>query len=227
MLNRQRERNRVKDTAALLAVPQGALPGPLDLAHQLEHTIEKGFGCWRAAWDVDCGWIRRDSMSADGVECRIAAFLLLTVDWHDTVASTNNRVAVMVVSTAVCARSHGNDPSWLRHLVVYLSQSWCHLVCQCAGDDHDVGLSRRCSEHHTKTILVVSCSGNVHHLYGAASESESHGPQRALTSPVDNLVHRREDIFCSREKKQSDEQGCREKTVSQQRVSIMKAASIR
>jgi hypothetical protein len=106
------------------------------------------------------------------------------IDRDDSVTSSNNRVGVVVVSSSVGARSHGDDPSGLRHLVVNLSQGGCHLVGEGSSDNHNIGLTRRGTENNSHSVLVVTGGGKVHHLYGAACESESHGPQRSLTRPV-------------------------------------------
>jgi hypothetical protein len=96
----------------------------------------------------------------------------------------------MVITTTIRTASHANNPSWIRHLIVDLSQSRRHLVCECAGDNHNVGLTRRGTENDTETILVVAGSREVHHFDGAASQSESHGPQGGLAGPVSDLVER-------------------------------------
>jgi hypothetical protein len=49
----------------------------------------------------------------------------IEVDRNDPIATTDDRVAVMVVSTAVCARAHRNDPTRFRHLVVDLWSTSC------------------------------------------------------------------------------------------------------
>lgn len=90
----------------------------------------------------------------------------------------------MVVSSSVGARSHGDNPSGFRHLVVNLSQGGGHLVGKGSGDNHNIGLTRRGTENNSHSVLVVTGGGKVHHLDGAACESESHGPQRSLTRPV-------------------------------------------
>jgi hypothetical protein len=36
--------------------------------------------------------------------------------------------------------------------------------------------------------LVVARGREVHHFYGAAGETKGHGPERALTCPVGDLV---------------------------------------
>ncbi|RUS31512.1 hypothetical protein BC938DRAFT_477677 [Jimgerdemannia flammicorona] len=74
-------------------------------------------------------------------------------------------------TAAVRARAHGNDPAGLWHLVVNLAERWGHLVCEGAGDDHDVGLAWGGAEDDAKTILVVARGGDVHHLDSAASEA--------------------------------------------------------
>ena len=101
---------------------------------------------------------------------------------------THNTIAVVIVSTAIGARTHGNDPTGLRHLIVNLSESRSHLVGKSSGNNHDIGLSGRGTENDTETILIVSWGGQVHHLDGAASKTEGHGPKGALTRPVGDLI---------------------------------------
>lgn len=81
-------------------------------------------------------------------------------------------------------------------IVLTLPQCRGHLVRQCTGDDHDITLPGTGSEHDTESILVVSSGGHVHHLDGAACETESHWPHRSLSCPVDHLVQRRKNVFC-------------------------------
>lgn len=107
---------------------------------------------------------------------------------YNPVASPCDRVAVVVVASSVCAAAHGDDPSGVGHLVIDLSQGRCHLVCKGSSYNHDVGLAGRGTENDTETILVVPWGGQVHHLYGAAGETEGHGPERALAGPVGYLV---------------------------------------
>jgi hypothetical protein len=130
---------------------------------QLEDTVHERLSGGRAAGHVD-------------------------VDGDDPVTAPCDRVAVVVVSTTVCAATHGNDPSGVGHLVVDLAQRRCHLVGKSSGDNHDVGLARRSTENDTETILIVSGGREMHHLDGAARKTECHGPQGALTRPVGNLV---------------------------------------
>jgi len=112
----------------------------------------------------------------------------VNIDRDDPVTTTSDTVAVVVVTTAVCAAAHGDDPSGVGHLVVDLSQSRRHLVGQGAGDNHDVGLTGRGAENDAHSVLVVAGSRQVHHLDGAAGETEGHGPEGALAGPVCDLV---------------------------------------
>jgi len=66
--------------------------------------------------------------------------------------------------------------SYLGHLIVNLAESRCHLVCESTSDNHDVGLTRRSTENDSHAILVVTWGGKMHHLDGAAGETESHRP---------------------------------------------------
>jgi hypothetical protein len=130
---------------------------------QLENTEHERFGSRRAAGHVD-------------------------IYGHDAVASSSDTVAVVVVTATIGAATHRDDPSGLGHLIVDLAESGCHLVGECAGDNHDVGLAGRGTENDSHAILIVTGSGKVHHLDSAAGETESHGPERALARPVCDLV---------------------------------------
>ena len=112
----------------------------------------------------------------------------VNVDRHDPVAPTGHTITVMIISASICAASHADDPSRLWHLVVDLPESGGHLIGECAGNNHDIRLSRGSAENYSQTILVVSRCAEMHHLYGAAGKTECHGPKRALTSPIGYLV---------------------------------------
>lgn len=114
----------------------------------------------------------------------------IDIHGYDSIASANNRITVMVITTAIGTTSHTDDPTRVRHLVVHLSESGSHLICQCACHDHDIRLPRRCSENDSKTVLVISGGRKMHHLNCTAGETEGHGPQRTLAGPVSDLVKR-------------------------------------
>jgi hypothetical protein len=149
--------------STLLPVPHPCDLGMPHLLLQLEDAVHERLSGGRASRDVD-------------------------VDGHNPVASSCDRVAVVVVASSVRAATHGDDPSRVGHLVVNLSQRWSHLVCEGSSNDHNIGLTGGSTENDTEAILVVSWSGQVHHLDGTAGETESHGPEGALTGPVGDLV---------------------------------------
>lgn len=94
----------------------------------------------------------------------------------------------MVIPAPIGAAPHANHPPWVGHLVVDLSESGCHLIGECAGYDHDVGLARAGAEDYAQAVLVVARGGEVHHFDGAAGKTEGHGPEGALAGPVGDLV---------------------------------------
>lgn len=136
---------------------------------QLENAVHQCLGCWWAAWHVD-------------------------INRHNSVATSDNRVGVMVVATTVGAGTHGDNPSWLGHLVVNLSKGRGHLICQCTRHNHNIGLTWRRSENDTQSILIVSRRRDVHHLDGTARQTERHRPERALSCPVSNSIQTGESI---------------------------------
>ena len=120
---------------------------------QLEDTVHQRLACRRASRHID-------------------------VHWNDSVATSCNTVAVVIVPASVCTATHTDNPSGVGHLIVHLPEGRRHLVRERSSNYHDVGLARRCSEDDTEAILIVTGCGKMHHLDGAASESERHGPQR-------------------------------------------------
>jgi len=107
---------------------------------------------------------------------------------HDAITAPRHTVTVMVIPAPIGAAPHADHPPRIRHLVVDLSESGSHLVGECAGYDHDVGLARAGAEDYAQAVLVVARGGEVHHLDGAAGEAEGHGPEGALAGPVGDLV---------------------------------------
>lgn len=120
-----------KTISFLLSVPHSGDLGVPHLSLQLEDTVHQSFTRRGAAGDV-------------------------YIDGHNSVTATHNTVAVVIVTSSVGAAAHTDDPSWLGHLIVDLTQSRCHLVGESAGNDHDVGLTRRGTENDSESILVVA-----------------------------------------------------------------------
>lgn len=143
-----------------------------DLLLELQHSVKKSLGSGRATGDVD-------------------------VDRDNPIASTDYSVRVVVVSTTVGAGSHGNNPAGLSHLVVNFTEGGSHLVGQSTGNDHDIGLTGTGTENDTKTVEIVTTGTTVHHFYGTAGKTESHGPHGSSTGPVDEFIGRGNNEFGS------------------------------
>ena len=101
----------------------------------------------------------------------------VNIHWHDTITAPYHAIAVMVVPAAICAAAHRNNPSRVRHLVVDLTQRRSHLIRECAGHDHHVGLARGGTENYTEAILIVTGRREMHHFDGAAGQAEGHRPE--------------------------------------------------
>lgn len=110
--------NEPTDTRqSLLPIPHSRDFRMPHLLLKLEDAVHQRFAGRRTAWNVD-------------------------VHGHYSVATSSHRVAVVIISTAVCAATHANHPSWIRHLVVHLPQCRRHFVCECSRHNHHVRLAR-------------------------------------------------------------------------------------
>lgn len=119
----------------------------------------------------------------------------VNVHGNDPVASSDHRVAVMIISTAVCAASHRYHPPRMGHLIVNLPQSRCHFIRQCTSDNNNVSLSGGGSEDHTKPVHVVTWCGDVHHLHGTTREAKGQRPHGTLATPVQDVVQTGHYVF--------------------------------
>lgn len=137
--------------AELFPVPHPCDLRPTHLFLQLKNTVENSFGGRRASWDVD-------------------------VNRNDSVDASNHTIAIVVVPSTVGAASHADDPSRLRHLIVTLSQGRTHLVRHRPGHNHHIGLAGRGPEDDAEAVLIIPRHRNVHHLDGAACQSETQRP---------------------------------------------------
>jgi hypothetical protein len=117
------------------------------------------------------------------------------IDRNNTITTTNNSVREVIVTTTVSARTHGNDPLGLGHLLINTTKRRSHLVGKSTSDNHDISLTRRSTENDTETIEIISRRTTVHHFYGATSKTESDGPHGGFTSPVHELIDIRKEIF--------------------------------
>ena len=111
---------------------------------------------------------------------------------HDLVHALQRRVVVEHPAGG-SARAHGDHPLRLEHLVVDLPQRLGHLVDDAAGDDEQVGLSRRRAERlHPEARDVVARRDDRHHLDRAAGEAERVRPHRLRLRPRDGPLERRQ-----------------------------------
>lgn len=115
----------------LLPVPHSCDLRMPHLLLQLENAVHERLGRWWTSWNIN-------------------------IYGHNPVATSCDRIAVVIISAAVRTATHRNDPPRVRHLIVDLSEGRCHLVCECACHNHNVGLTRRCAENDTETILIVT-----------------------------------------------------------------------
>ncbi len=106
----------------------------------------------------------------------------ININGNDAVTSTHNRIRIVVVAATVGTAAHRYDPFWRRHLVVDFAQSRRHLVCDCAGNNDCVWLTRTGAKHNTVSVHVVARRCDVHHFDGTTRQAECHRPQRTLSN---------------------------------------------
>lgn len=134
--------------AGLSTIPHSDCFCSPNLILQLENSVKQRLSSRRAAWHI---YIHR----------------------NDPIHTSHDTVAVMVVSSTVCARPHTDHPLWVRYLIIALSESWSHLICESSSNNHDVGLARRRTKDNSQAILVIPRHRGMHHLYTAAGETEA------------------------------------------------------
>ena len=111
------------------------------------------------------------------------------VDWYHPIHASYHTIAIMVISTTIRTASHADHPLWIRHLIVQLSESRCHLIGNRASHYHDVGLAGGRTKDDAEAVLIVSRHGDVHHLNATTCEGKRQRPQGAIPRPADNLIN--------------------------------------
>merc|ERR1712177_43274 len=101
----------------------------------------------------------------------------------------------MIVSTTICTAAHRDDPPWLRHLIINLAKSRGHLVGEGTSDNHAIGLAGTWPENDSEPVQIVASRAGMHHLYGAAGEAKSHGPDGAAAGPVQEIIDLGNHVF--------------------------------
>merc|ERR1712159_840060 len=80
-----------------------------------------------------------------------------------------------VRATTHGARTHGDDILRIRHHVVKPPNATGHFVSNGSRYDHQIGLTRRCSESpSTKAVDIISTRSYSHHLDGTTSQAKCH-----------------------------------------------------
>jgi len=121
--------------------------------------------------------------------CRGWTTWYINIHRHDSVAASQHRVRVVVVATSVRTASHGDDVARLVHLIVDLSQSRSHFICDCACHYNTICLSRCGSKYDSESVHVISWCSIVHHLNSATCQTEGQRPDGGLPYPVYKVVH--------------------------------------
>jgi hypothetical protein len=170
----------------LTAVPHACDSSMSHLLLQLEDAIHECLGSGGALDSLDK--IPQDEERDEERDGKRHTSRYVDINRHNPVTASYDRVTVVVVATTIGTTTHADNPARVGHLIVNLAQGRSHLVRQCTSHNHNIRLSRRSSENDSKSILIITWGGKMHHLHGTACKTEGHGPQRALTSPVGNLI---------------------------------------
>src|SRR5690606_2412655 len=137
--------------------------GQADLVLHLQQAVNQSLSSRRAAWHVH-------------------------IYRHDAITAANDRVGVVVVTATVGTGAHGDDPAWLGHLVVHLTQGGCHLVAQGARHNHQVRLTWAGTENNAELVQVITSCTSVHHFHCTTGQTKCHGPHGPCFCPVQKLV---------------------------------------
>lgn len=65
----------------------------------------------------------------------------LQVYRYDSVTSTYDRIRVMIITSTISTRSHTDDPTRFRHLIINFTQCRCHFVGKCTSYNHNIRLT--------------------------------------------------------------------------------------
>jgi hypothetical protein len=115
----------------LFTVPHPCSFGPFDFLLEKKNAVQQGLGRRWAARDI-------------------------YVDWQDSIHASDDTVTIMIVTSAIRAAAHANNPFRIRHLIVAEPDRWRHLVRYGAGHDHNISLPWRCTEDDAESVLVIS-----------------------------------------------------------------------
>ena len=107
---------------------------------------------------------------------------------YNSITPSHHRVAVMIIPPTVCATPHTDHPSRFRHLVVDLPQRRCHLVGECAGYNHHIGLPWGGAENDTEAVLIIPRRWAMHHFNRAACEAKGHRMEGAISNPIEESI---------------------------------------
>jgi hypothetical protein len=122
------EKKPKRKTNHLFSVPFGNCSLTLNLLLQLKNTV-KSAKLAKKRRNLQCFSCGRTSRN-------------VAINRNNSVTTTYNCITVMIITSTVCTTAHGNDPLWIRHLVVYPSQCRSHFVCKSSSNNHDISLSR-------------------------------------------------------------------------------------
>lgn len=141
----------------------------LDLALQLHHAVQQGFGAGGAAGNED-------------------------IHGQDFVHALHHMVGVGERTSGDGAVPYGHYVFGVGHLFVQTEQDGSHLGHDGSGHHDDVGLARTGTGHFKpEPGKVVACGADAHELDAAAAGGEGEGPYRVGPTPVDQFVQHADD----------------------------------
>eukprot|EP01083_Nonionella_stella_P132329 402279_1 len=114
---------------------------------------------------------------------------------HNAIATAQDRVAVVIIATSVCTRSHRDYVARGRNRFVDISEKRSHLVTDGSGNNNTVRLAWTRTWNHTKLVPIISGRKRMHHLDSTTRQSKGDRPQRSTSHVSDNLINFQDDVL--------------------------------
>jgi len=107
------------------------------------------------------------------------------IDWNIAVNPFEHIVSLLEWAARNRAGAHGNDVFGLGHLIVKPDDLRSHFLGYGAGDDHEISLPGRRTEHFSaKPCQIISGHAGGNHFDSATGEAKLQWPNGVFATPI-------------------------------------------